>query len=402
MTRSRQSLAERTVAQLRERLRSEYQPGDCLPPLRGLCAALGVSLNTLRAALALLAREGRVEIRHGAGVFVRAPAQRPRIGVLSELNLLLPVCTYHRHLANETLLLLREQGMTPHLFCGTVQPGESPEEPTCPEFWEAVNHQRLDGAIILNTPCNDPWFQRVAQAALPLVGELTPYRIPHADVRLVVEPGLHALSRHGARRIALLTAAAGQVRPLFERTVRELGLRTAPGWIAGPLAQALPAVGRAAFRQIWQATDEKPDGVLITNDLLFSGATEAIHELRIAVPGQLRVVTHANRGDDSPPPPFPHTRLEFDPHDFALALVGLLQLRLAGKRPPDTPPPAPYRVVEADGEPAPTRAVGPARAAGAGPILAGGTGRRNGRSARHTNRKARRQSRQPKERAKVQ
>ena len=360
MMRNRLSLAERTVEQLRERIRSGYKPGDCLPPLRKLCDTMGVSLNTLRAALALLAREGRVEIRHGEGVFVRAPAQQPRIGVLSELNLLLPTSAYHRNLANETLLILRERGMTPYLFCGTVQPGESPEEPTCPEFWEAATHHRLDGAIILNAPCNDPWYLRVEETTLPAVGAHTVYAVPHADVRMVVVPGLHALARHGARRIALLAASPVQVGPLFERTVRELGLSTDPRWIVGEFNPELPGVGWDEFRQIWLAANEKPDGILITSDLLFSGAAQAIRELRIDVPGQLRVATHANRGVAAPWPPLAHVRIEFDPRDFALALVHLLELRLAGKRPPAVLPEVQYRVVEMDGEPEQARVAGEA------------------------------------------
>ena len=108
---------------------------------------------------------------------------------------------------------------------------------------------------------------------------------------------------------------------------------------------------------MWGATGEKPDGILITNDLLFSGAAQAIRELRIDVPGQLRVATHANRGVAAPRPPFAHVRIEFDPRDFALALVHLLELRLAGKRPPDVLPEVRYRVVETDGEPKQARVV---------------------------------------------
>jgi DNA-binding LacI/PurR family transcriptional regulator len=311
---------------------------------------MGVSINTMRAAVGLLAREGLVEIRHGEGVFVRAPAQQLRIGVLSELNLLMPVCAYHRNLANETLLILRERGMTPHLFCGTVPPGHSPKEPTCPEFWEAAEHHRLDGAIILNFPANDSWLSRIREMTLPVVADYTPYAVHHADIRMV-EAGLQALARHGARRVALLTTSTMDVKPLFEQTVRDLGLTTDPRWSLGEFDPALPGAGWEQFRQLWRASAEKPDGILIANDLLFSSAAQAIRELRIDVPGQLRVVTHAQREADPPPAPFPHTRIEFDPRDFALAFANLLELRLAGKPPPLTRPRVPYRVVEADGEP---------------------------------------------------
>lgn len=53
-----------------ERLR----PGDRLPPERELAGLLGTSRPTLREALQTLKAQGRVEIRHGAGVFVADPA----------------------------------------------------------------------------------------------------------------------------------------------------------------------------------------------------------------------------------------------------------------------------------------------------------------------------------------
>lgn len=349
MRRNRMTLDERTAEQLREGIRLDHKIGDCLPSLRQLCEMMGVSINTMRAALAHLAREGRVEIRHGEGVFVRAPTQRLRIGVLSELNLLLPICSYHRNLANATLKVLRERSMTPHLFCGTGEPGESPEEPTCPEFWEAGAHHRLDGAIILTTPGNASWYLRMQELTLPAVGDYTPYSVLHADLRMV-EPGLRALARHGARRIAMLTSWPEQVRKIFEQISGELGLTTDPRWIVDGSNPALSGAGWEEFRQLWRASAEKPDGILITDDLFLDGVTAAIHEQRIDVPGQLRVVTHANRDGAFPPPAFPHTRIEFDPRDFALAFVDLLELRLAGKPPPHTPPQVPYRVVETDGK----------------------------------------------------
>jgi GntR family transcriptional regulator len=56
----------------------EFRPGDALPSVRQLSATLRVNPSTVVQAYRDLEREGFVEMRHGAGTFVRemAPAAR--------------------------------------------------------------------------------------------------------------------------------------------------------------------------------------------------------------------------------------------------------------------------------------------------------------------------------------
>jgi GntR family transcriptional regulator len=62
------------AAALRDQILSgEFAPGDRLPSETEMTESLGVSRITVRHALAVLAAEGRVETRHGAGTFVSHP-----------------------------------------------------------------------------------------------------------------------------------------------------------------------------------------------------------------------------------------------------------------------------------------------------------------------------------------
>ena len=64
----------RVAATLRARItRGELEPGARLPSESELVASLGVSRITVRHALSVLAAEGLVETRHGAGTFVSHP-----------------------------------------------------------------------------------------------------------------------------------------------------------------------------------------------------------------------------------------------------------------------------------------------------------------------------------------
>ncbi|RBM22906.1 FadR family transcriptional regulator [Prauserella sp. PE36] len=59
---------------LRHRLRSgEWRPGERLPNEVRLAAALGVGRSSVREAVRLLARDGLLVVRHGAGTFVADP-----------------------------------------------------------------------------------------------------------------------------------------------------------------------------------------------------------------------------------------------------------------------------------------------------------------------------------------
>lgn len=64
-------IAQRILEVIRS---DELHPGDRLPPERELAAMLGVGRPSLREALRALKAQGRVNIRHGIGVFVADPA----------------------------------------------------------------------------------------------------------------------------------------------------------------------------------------------------------------------------------------------------------------------------------------------------------------------------------------
>jgi DNA-binding LacI/PurR family transcriptional regulator len=144
----------------------------------------------------------------------------------------------------------------------------------------------------------------------------------------------------------MLTWSRGRIAPVFEQALADLGMVSHPKWIAGEFNPALPGSGWEAFRDVWTALPEKPDGLLVTDDVLFRDAARAILELGIAVPERLKVATHANVSIQHTPTPFPHTRFEFDPQTDAKALADLLGRRMAGENPPTEPIRMPFAVVK--------------------------------------------------------
>jgi len=80
-------ISDRVAGRIADLIRSqELRPGARLPSERELAGRLGVSRPTLREALRSLQSEGRVEIRHGSGVFVAERAARDLRAGLAELE----------------------------------------------------------------------------------------------------------------------------------------------------------------------------------------------------------------------------------------------------------------------------------------------------------------------------
>jgi GntR family transcriptional repressor for pyruvate dehydrogenase complex len=75
--------------------RRTFQPGDRLPSERELGSRLGVSRTVIREALRALSTKGLVEVRDGAGAYVRAPST----DLVSEL---LGICVSHMETGDVT------------------------------------------------------------------------------------------------------------------------------------------------------------------------------------------------------------------------------------------------------------------------------------------------------------
>lgn len=75
----------RIAAEIRARIQSgEFVVGDSLPPERELCVEFGVSRMTVRRALGVLEREGRVHRDATRGTFVSEPRVQLRLGSFSQ------------------------------------------------------------------------------------------------------------------------------------------------------------------------------------------------------------------------------------------------------------------------------------------------------------------------------
>ena len=320
--------AAQVAEHLRKVLLNAIQPGARLASVRELAAELGVSVPTVRAAQTRLAREGLLEVRHGSGVYAAPQQVQPRwIGIYTALDILSPrTSSFHTLMPRALRQFLRSHGFRAEIYLGDVQPDEEEEGPSNLRFRSDVEEGRVQGLVIANAPLTSGWESWVAALRIPAVGSCAPYWVAPAYDDMVRQSVRH-LHEEGCRRIALLSwSRKGLKKPLCE-TLAELGLEYHPEWTRSDLHPMHSGAGWEEFREIWTDSRTKPDGLVVTDDMLFDEVQIAIQEIGIRVPDQLRIVTYANKGSDKRYP-FPVTVAQADPAHFAEALGGMLLKRL--------------------------------------------------------------------------
>lgn len=298
-------------------------------PVRQLADELGVCVKTVRTAQQFLAREGLLEIRHGSGVYVNEPPAQPAIGIFSNLDILQPrTSAFHLQVPRDLRTWFRQQGMAADIYIGEAESGDTRLADRHCRFMKDVAAGQLDAVALLNIPETTDWADWIQALSIPAVGAMTPYTA-EADFAAMARAGVQRLHAQGCTRIALLAWDIQRLTAPFRAALKAVGLDYHPEWLRGNLHPMLSGAGWEEFREIWFAARDKPDGLLIGDDVLFAEASLAIQELGIQVPGHLRIVSHANAGVLNRYP-FDVTLFEVDPMHYAAALGEHLLALLRG------------------------------------------------------------------------
>jgi DNA-binding LacI/PurR family transcriptional regulator len=268
------------------------------------------------------------------------------VGIYTAFDILLPRTSFfHTQVPRLLRAFLHARGAQAEVYMGTTETDTSEQYPSNRRFLADVTAGRLDGVAVVSAPFTSGWQDWVRDLPLPAVGVHTPY---HVDARYAefVRQGVARLHEAGCRRLAMLAWGVDGLREPFEAAMTKVGLPVHPRWVRHDLHPMLSGAGWEEFREAWAAEREKPDGLLVADDVLFDEAQIAILELGIRVPDQLRIVTHANKGDGKRYP-FPVTLLQMDPVRYAEILGEMLLKRMRGE---DVIPPTaeiPCELVEA-------------------------------------------------------
>lgn len=350
----RPTVRRQIVDMLTKEVTNSMVPGQRLRPESQLARRFGVALATVREALCALAERGLIERRHGSGTYVTDRNQRQPIGLLVSIDpqYLLTFCPVRLVQQLGARLSAKGYPVRTYMF---VKPPDQPqlEDPTYDSFLEDIAEHRLCGVISVQGPADRRWVELARHRRIPSInGESC--RVGGDGLDLVRQ-GVRYLAGQGHRRIALMGwfqpgLFDNGIREAFGDAVRDTGCVTHDPWIRGEMHPTSPGAGYEEFREIWAARAEKPDGLLVIDDILLPDVTVAILDHGIRVPDQLHVVASANKGNTTAPF-FPATRLEFDLDHEAEVMTDLMVKLIRGQPISRREILLPCRLIESDHPP---------------------------------------------------
>ena len=346
------SQADTKVDELCQRLRSlalEKGPGAQLPTVRVLCESLATTRVTLREALNLLEAEHIIYTKRRQGIFVSPRIYHKSIHILFASNsFAAPASPFWSMLWVQLEQEAQQRATFKDEFCTfhLVKPTEDLNY-SIPESIESMlQAERADGALIVG-------FYTRGKGTLN--GEEIPCVTFAGEGSWVVRldgiefgrMATEVLMRQDCKRMGwwaynVATHPLEQMEDVraFRQTLQEYRKPLYPELIRIPhsppqTSLSLQEQGYLLAREVFEGpVSARPDGLVISNDMMTDGALVAFEELGIHVGHDIKVVTHANAGS---PILFGRTKnmtvIEYDPALLAQAMFSMLDTLMAGQQP---------------------------------------------------------------------
>jgi DNA-binding LacI/PurR family transcriptional regulator len=311
--------------------------------MRALAKRYKVGLVTVREALLFLEREGWVTLRHGSGTYVaRVQATDRHVAILVELDILKPgTSPYFLRIVNRLRHYFSERQIPYRIHIGFANGSHKVTgDPTCYGFMDDLENDHVSGVIAVATLPDKRWAEPTKQRNIPIVGMDLQHvfdAVVCMDYSEMLRLGADALIEQGCRKLAFIggryrNPKDASILKDYNKSIDRHGLIVYPEWHRTILRVSQPGIGGDSVRELWNARGEKPDGILIADDMLLSDAARAIRELNIQVPAQLKVAVATSR-EIPHDVGFPLIRIENVPEDVGSKLAELLLTLMAGSKP---------------------------------------------------------------------
>jgi len=327
-------------------LSGKFAPGDRIPSLRNLAAAWGTNPSTVDAALAVLEKEGLLVRHHGKGTFVQKRNEKLTcVGVYSRTTNDAPFAHAVREMVKQEL---HSAGIEMDVWVDSrpIDRHDTPWEPLV----KAAEQRRIQAFIGVETDIPLlKWQQRLSVPSAFLGGLPSLPNCVNVDPKQMVEISLRELARQGCRSVGVIAPVMDADRfahpdgshnawlgalEHFTTVAVELGLVMKNEWMR-LLAHHEPGVkgqerfGYEEFLNLW-SQPEKPEGLLILNDVSARGALMAMCEKHVRVPEELKLVLQKNESIDLFCP-MSATFVVASEREVARALIGQVQKQFRGE-----------------------------------------------------------------------
>ncbi len=322
---------------LRELIRiGKLTPGSKLPPSRALAQELGSNYFTVNAALKSLVNEGLMTRKPRVGTFVTG-----RVGKLDKVGIYFgkkSFCNNEDAFYVAVLHALQEELSRHGALNMTFWDDRDYSEQS--ELMPTLKNALSDGKIncLIAPLVNQNIVEALKKLQIPRVA-LTAADVEfalHIDEKNELEQIMMRFRELNVRKIGLLTNIVGLENmdgtpnfvKRFKMAADNAGLVYAEEWLITPQQQCknLAQYGYETFKSFWQLK-ERPEALLITPDTVAVGCVNAILELNVKIPEQLKIIMHHNAEVDMFIP-FPVDLVVNSAKDIAIMLMEKLETEM--------------------------------------------------------------------------
>jgi len=303
MSVSRENLTEWAAKEMLRRYAEQAAAeGGRFPAERIMAKELEVSLPTLREGLVRLQTAGRIVRQHGKGTFlVPESASAKPIGILIEMDLTTRSSAPHYlPLALQIQRKLKALGRKSEIYFGQRHAEDPSGRCLCDEFVHAVTGAQLSAVAVVAGLRSEDWLAPLRDQGVPVVGSNSLFdTCISVDCDYWMSRAVDTLRTDGRRKVAFIGWSGRRpvnpgMKPAHENFVehmRRLGLPVDPDLIRSDLPPTMEGAGWEEFREIWmRPAADRPDGLVVSDDILLRGCFEAIQESAIKMPSDLHIV----------------------------------------------------------------------------------------------------------------
>jgi DNA-binding LacI/PurR family transcriptional regulator len=350
------STTRKTLDYLSEQIR-DLSIGAPLPSVGEIRKALNVGQLPIQRACDLLEAQGKIVRKRRKGVFVSDHTQSGEIVIVVRPVLFGPFASPYYAFACDALVeMIHEQ--RPHVEV-RIHPGR----PTANEreYAQTLDLTKPEIAAKLRGVFSfHPLFevsQKLRELDVPviLMENIQCCKDEYSvsfDERDTVRQYMVTLAQAGCKSVGVLGMAlcdegapAHWLKPIVEAAQIE-GLAIISEWTPMAKGKVTAQVGYEQFLHLWNLS-EKPDGIIVTDDVACRGVLRGCLHLGVDLPNDIQLITHSNKGVE-----FPYhkslTRIEFDAREQVRHGVDLALKLLRGKKPGERHIRVPGRLVLGD------------------------------------------------------
>ncbi|WPJ96703.1 substrate-binding domain-containing protein [Coraliomargarita algicola] len=334
-------------------LAHELGPGGRLPTGRVLMESLGVTKATLSKSLVHLQNKGVLRCVQGSGIYVSDTLAQQRIALVFGGNIFSPSGSeFGRMFLQQSSRLANRSDKRLSCFLDVPEMSDQKvagEAQVHKDLLEALQDDKIDGIILMgrNSEEQEAWLR---SQNIPVIGTSDDGQSTSVSAHTVVldydaliSMGLDSLIESGCARVGFITPRKYDYKK-FQKFIEAKGLDYVVDRVVRPMRgedspdTTREGLGRAYAEQWldsvgwWTHPDQRPDGLLISDDVMCRGVLSYFSRNGIEPGRDITVCSHANTGS------FLLSewegailRMELDPKAMAEAIFEMLDDLIAGK-----------------------------------------------------------------------